>query len=179
MMSNTEIMAESFKRKESQSLQADDDLTQMLERMNKTMRKVWGLVSLPCDLCSATGQCCCGNCGLHFGYFEPEEFRRWKDEIAKTLRKKGAKNWNGFWNPKCGCMLPAHVRSRTCVLFSCSHIPGPFKRSQPEGEMFRGFISEIDGVLRKRGYFLAAAKAKRLLTYVEIIRKYNPAKGEK
>jgi len=85
-------------------------------KSNKLLGYIFKKMKFKCKDCT---DCCCGHCGENVGYYrnnywDKKRFFWFKDRILKVLEQKGSDKWNGFHNPKKGCMLPREIRSITC-----------------------------------------------------------------
>jgi hypothetical protein len=69
--------------------------------------------------------CCCSNCADHLGYLD---IIGWHEGVRiKYLREyeRLFDSKNGFFVKGRGCSLPRHMRSSTCLTFSCD--PGVYE----------------------------------------------------
>jgi hypothetical protein len=83
-------------------------------------------------------RCCCQGCARAHGYLpgdaskrkyngkpqlDPEKYKKWIKYLTKTYKFQpiATKGYDGFLTPT-GCTLPRHLRSHTCLSFTCSKI---------------------------------------------------------
>lgn len=66
-------------------------------------------------------RCCCQGCYPRVGFFAILSYHAIKT-IAPLFDHR-----TGFWKAGIGCTLPAHIRSKTCVVYRCTTLDNRYK----------------------------------------------------
>lgn len=72
-----------------------------------------------------SGKCCCNKCYDKIGYYD--ELSLEDAELLAPFYKESKKH--GFWRPGKGCVIPRHLRSVTCITYTCSFIKVSYRDS--------------------------------------------------
>jgi hypothetical protein len=116
--------------------------------------------------------CCCASCYSALGYLTSAPPI---SEIDLPTYERLFKRKIGFWRRGKGCSLPRHLRSVTCVFYTCGNEVAHRVPLSGARHICTRAIEEIKGMISKDLKKIAALKQRRLRHAKEI---YHPVSGQ-